>query len=427
MADLVNLDLLWRLAIALSLGLIVGFEREIAQEKLTNVKFAGLRTFGLAGLSGGIAAYLVATTGSALIFAAALLALLALIAIAYYRSTAIQPHLGFTTELSLILIFLLGGLAYYEWAVAAILTIIVTILLAFKQPLHEFTHRIPKEEFYDSLLFALIALVILPILPNQSYGLPQYGLPDIINPYQTWLFVVFISGISYIGYFLVKWLGPSTGLALTGIVGGMASSTAVTSTMGANTREIPGLEEEAMVASTLANTVMLLRVAVIVLVFNAGLLYYLYLPLGVMLVVGLFVASYFYMKSSRVVHSGQPVRLQSPFSLRPALTFGALVTIILFVSRVAAAYAGSAGLYMTAFFAGLADVDAITISASRLAASAAVLPLTAVIAILIAVIVNLLIHVAYAYYFGTKKYGWYTIFMATAMAGAGIIIALLMI
>lgn len=434
MADLVNIDLLWRLAIALAVGLIIGFEREIAQEKLANVKFAGLRTFGLTGLIGGLAAYLASggissgeSNSGYLIFAAALIAIMGLLVIAYYRSTSLQSHLGFTTEMSLIATFLLGGLALYEWSVAVILTIIVTILLAFKQPLHEFTHKIPKAEFYDSLLFALISIVILPILPNRYYGLPLYGLPELINPYQTWLFVVFISGISFIGYFLVKWLGPSAGLALTGIVGGLASSTAVTTTMGMNTRQVKGLEMEAMTAATLSNVVMLLRVAVIVLVFNAGLLYYIYLPLGVMLVTGILVAAYFYLQSNRLSHSGQPIRLNSPFSIKPALTFGALITIILFVSKVASTYAGSAGLYATSLFAGLADVDAITISASQLAQSATIIPKVAVFAILIAVIVNLVIHIVYAYYFGTKKYGQYTAIMAVVMALAGTAIAVLMI
>jgi uncharacterized membrane protein (DUF4010 family) len=341
-----SLDPLGKMLVALAIGLMVGFEREIAQEKLTNVKFAGLRTFGLAGLIGGVAAYLASNSlGAGLdadttlgfapngyfIFGVALLAIMTLLGLAYFRSTGMQPHLGFTTEISLVLTFLMGGVAFFNPGTAIILAVVATIILAFKQQLHEFTHRIPKEEFYDSLLFALIAIVILPILPNRSYGLPYPGMDALFNPQQVWLFVVFISGISYIGYFLVKWLGPQAGLAITGIVGGMASSTAVTTTMGANTRAIPNLENEAMTAATLANVVMLLRVALIVLVLSPDLLYYLYLPLGVMLVVGLLVASYFYIKSKHMIHQGQPIRLGSPFSIRPALTFGLLISIILAV------------------------------------------------------------------------------------------------
>jgi uncharacterized membrane protein (DUF4010 family) len=447
MADLspylsLSLDPLGKMLVALAIGLMVGFEREIAQEKLTNVKFAGLRTFGLAGLIGGVAAYLASNSLGAgvaadaqlgfapngyFIFGVALLAIMTLLGLAYFRSTSMQPHLGFTTEISLILTFLMGGMAFFNPGTAIILAVIVTIILAFKQQLHEFTHKIPKTEFYDSLLFALIAIVILPILPNRYYGLPYPGMEALFNPQQVWLLVVFISGISYIGYFLVKWLGPQAGLALTGIVGGMASSTAVTTTMGANTRTIPNLETEAMTAATLANVVMLLRVAFIVLVFYPALLFYLYLPLGVMLVAGLLVASYFYIKSKHVIHHGQPIRLGSPFSIRPALTFGLLISIILAASKIATYYASSAGLYLTALFAGMADVDAISISASQLAAAASVLPRVAVFAVLIAVFVNLAIRIVYAYYFGTQKYAKYTVGMAAVMVSAGLVIAILMI
>jgi uncharacterized membrane protein (DUF4010 family) len=197
--------------------------------------------------------------------------------------------------------------------------------------------------------------------------------------------------------------------------------------MGANTRHTPNLEMEAMTASTLANVVMLLRVALIILVINPGLLYYVYLPLGVMLVAGLFVASYFYIRSKHIIHTGQEIRLGSPFSIKPALTFGLLITVILAVSRIANYYASSAGLYVTSLFAGLADVDAITLSASQLARGASIEPRVAVFAILIAVFVNLGIRVVYAYYFGTQKFGKYTIGMAVVMVVSGLAIAVLMI
>jgi len=184
---MVDLLLMQKLFTALLIGLVIGLEREIAQEGRQSVKFAGLRTFGIVGLIGGIAAYL--TVQGYAIFVAAMLGVIALTAIAYYRSTGIDGHLGFTTETALILTFLLAGLAYFEQTVAIILAIVVTILLAFKVPLHEFTYRIPKEEFYDSLKFALIALVILPVLPDQAYG-PL----EAFNPYQIWLIVSSLRG-----------------------------------------------------------------------------------------------------------------------------------------------------------------------------------------------------------------------------------------
>ncbi len=144
----------------------------------------------------------------------ALLAITVLSAIAYYKAIDIGKHLGFTTEIALLTTFLLGGFAYYDYTIAVFLGIVVTVLLAFKDPLHEFTYRLPKEEFYDSLKFAIVAIVILPVLYDQ-FNKP-YGPLGVINPYQLWLFVVIITGISFVGYFLVKWFGADIGLSITG-------------------------------------------------------------------------------------------------------------------------------------------------------------------------------------------------------------------
>jgi uncharacterized membrane protein (DUF4010 family) len=414
---MVDLLLLQKLFTALLIGLIVGLEREIAQEGRQNVKFAGLRTFGLVGLIGGIAAYL--TTEGYLIFVAALLGVAALTAIAYYRSTEIERHLGFTTETALILTFLLGGLAYFEQVVAIILAIIVTILLAFKVPLHEFSFKIPKEEFYDSLKFALIALVILPILPDQAYG-PL----EAFNPYQVWLIVVILTGISFIGYFLVKWFGADLGLSLTGIVGGLASSTAVTTSMATRTRENKEIERPAMVAATLANMVMLLRVLFLIYIFFSGLLPYIYLPIGIMCVACILVASYFYLQG-RGSRKGETIKLKTPFNIVPALVFATFIAVVLFVSKAALMYLGNYGLFVTSAFAGLADVDAIAISTSQLASNGLASVPVAVTAIMLAVFVNLAIHAAYAFYFGTKKFGLYNAAMSAVVIASGIAVIVL--
>ncbi len=307
---MVDLILLEKLFTALLIGLIIGLERERAQEAQREAKFAGLRTFGLVGLIGGIAAYL--TAQGYIIFVAALLAVAALTAIAYYRSTAIAKHLGFTTEMALLLTFLLGGLAFFDLVAAIILAIVVTILLAFKAPLHEFTHKIPKEEYYDSLKFALIALVILPVLYYQFNN--NYGPLGAFNPYEIWLIVVMLTGISFIGYFLVKWFGAGLGLSLTGIVGGLASSTAVVTSMAVRTRENQALEYPAMVAATLSSTVMLLRVLLLVSIFFAGLLPRIYLPVGIMVAASLLVALYFYL-TGRGGAAVETIRLKTPFNI----------------------------------------------------------------------------------------------------------------
>jgi uncharacterized membrane protein (DUF4010 family) len=414
---MVDVLLIEKLFTALLIGLVVGLEREIAQEQRQNVKFAGLRTFGVVGLIGGICAYL--TTIVPLVFVAALLAITALTVVAYYRATEIEKHLGYTTEMALLLTMLLGGLAYFDMTIAVILAIVLTVLLAFKEPLHQFTFKIPKGEFYDSLKFALIALVILPILPDRAYG--PLGA---FNPYQLWLIVVIVSGISFVGYFLVKWFGADLGLALTGIVGGLASSTAVTTTMAIRTKESKGLEYAAMTAATLSNTVMFVRVLFLVFIFYSSLIVDIYLPLGIMFVTGILVASYFYIKS-RGYTKGEVIKLTTPFSIVPALIFGTFMAAILFISKAALTYLGSAGLYATSLVAGLADVNAITVSTSQLASSGLAGMNVAVVAIMLAVFVNLAVHAVYAYYFGTRRFGFYTVAMAAVVIASGVAVLLL--
>lgn len=410
-----DLLLLEKLFIALLIGLVIGLEREIAQESRQNVKFAGLRTFGVVGLIGGVSAYL-AEQGYMIILVAALLAITALTAIAYYRATDIGKHLGFTTEMALLATFLLGAMAYFDYTVAVIFAILVAVILAFKDPLHEFTYRLPKEEFYDSLKFAIIAIVILPVLYEQFNH--DYGPLGAFNPYQLWLIVVIVSAISFIGYFLVKWFGARLGLALTGIVGGLASSTAVTTNMATRTKETKGIEYPAAMSATLANTVMFVRVLFLVALFFPALIVYVYMPLGIMFVASILVASYFYIKS-RGYTKGDTIKLNTPFSIVPALAFGIFIAAILFMSKAALVYLGSFGLYMTSIMAGLADVNAITISVSQLAAHGLSSVPTAVTAIMLAVFVNLAVHIAYAFYFGTRKFGLYTAGMAAIVIAAG--------
>ncbi|HTY90393.1 MAG TPA: MgtC/SapB family protein [Methanocella sp.] len=418
---MVDLLLLEKLSIALLIGLVVGLEREIAQESRQNVKFAGLRTFGIVGLIGGVSAYL-SDQGFMLTVAVALLAITMLTVVAYYRASEISKHLGYTTEMALLATFLLGAAAYYDYTLAIIFAIILTVILAFKDPLHEFTYGLPKEEFYDSLKFAIIAIVILPILYDQfNHG---YGPLEAFNPYQLWLIVVIVSAISFIGYFLVKWFGADLGLALTGVVGGLASSTAVTTAMATRTKESKGIEYPAATSSTLANTVMFLRVLFLVAIFYPALVMHVILPLGAMFVSGVLVASYFYIRG-RGDHKADPIKLSTPFSIGPALAFGVFVAVIMFVSKAALVYLGNYGLYLTSMFAGLADTNAITVSVSQLAASGTASISTAVIAIMLAVFVNVAVHSVYAFYFGTRKFGLYTAIMATVVIVVGAVVMLL--
>jgi uncharacterized membrane protein (DUF4010 family) len=419
---MIDQTLVWSLFTALLIGLIIGLEREIAQEQRQDVKFAGLRTFGIVGLMGGICAYM--AVQDYFVFIAALLAITALTCVAYYKATEISKHLGFTTEMALLLTFLLGGLAYFQLTIAVILAIIITVLLAFKEPLHQFTFKIPIKEFYDSLKFALIAIVVLPVLYYQfNQG---YGPLGAFNPYQVWLFVVILSGISFVGYFLVKWFGTDLGLVLTGFLGGLASSTAVTTAMAMRTKEVMGIEHSARAASMFANAVMFMRVLLLIFLLYPSLALRIYLPLGVMFVTSTLVASYFYIKGRGAI-SGGTIKLNTPFSIEPALIFATFLTAILFLSKATLIYLGSAGLYVTSLVSALVDVNPIVISTSQLALNGLASTNVAVIAIMLAVFVNMAVQIVYAFYFGTRKFGLYTLYMASIVIISGILTLLLIV
>jgi uncharacterized membrane protein (DUF4010 family) len=230
--------------------------------------------------------------------------------------------------------------------------------------LHHLVKRVSSEDLYATLKFAIISLIILPVLPNQNFGPPPF---DAFNPYKTWLMVVFISGISFLGYLLIKVVGAKRGIGLTGILGGLVSSTAVTLSFSERSQEGPHLARPFALAITLAWTVMFGRVAIEVAVLNRSLLAELWLPMVTAAGAGLAFCAYYYF--AHRTHEEGDVQLSNPFELGPAIKFGILYAVVLIVAKAAQYYFQTAGLYAAAAVAGLADVDAITLSMAELAGS----------------------------------------------------------
>ena len=208
--------------IALALGALIGLEREYAQFKGKYKSFAGIRTFPLIALCGALLAYL-GKVVSVWVLVSGIIIFSGLIIAAYYSTSVKSKYHGITTALAALLAFIVGIICIYGDIILAVLIgIVVAILLYARNFLHHFAKKIKKEELVDTLKFAVIAFVILPFLPNKGYG-PH----DIFNPFVIWLMVVFISGISFAGYILMKWFGER-GIELAGVFGGLVSSTAVT-------------------------------------------------------------------------------------------------------------------------------------------------------------------------------------------------------
>ena len=388
--------LILKFLISLAIGALIGTERERKQAQMK--EFAGIRTFILIALFGTVSAYISDFYPNFLIIS--FLGIITLVGLSYIASSRGDGDIGITTEVVALLTFVLGALCYTDEGItlAPIFAIIITALLAVKSYLHKFARKISEKEMSNTLKFLIIAFVILPLLPDQTVG-PL----DVFNPYQIWLVVVFISAISYAGYILMKFIGAERGLGITGIIGGLVSSTAVTTAMASRVKENEFIIRAAIFAVVVASSMMFLRVLFEVTVINPDLTHLLIIPMFSMGILGILL-SILAWKLTKIKEFGSDIEFKNPFSLKPALIFGVLFIAILFVSKVADIYFGSSGLYIASIISGVADVDAITISMALLAKTT-ISQEVAVTAITLAAISNTIIKFLLALFFGTRKFG----------------------
>jgi uncharacterized membrane protein (DUF4010 family) len=356
-----------RFGVALLIGMLVGIQRQYAyidhedtDSQLPMV--AGVRTFALLGLSGAGAAMIGEHFDSPWPFVSLILALTAFFSTAYYLR-AQNGDVGMTTEVAAVVVVMAGVLAFWdELTLAVALGVVTTGLLSFKLELHGLAASISREDILATLKFAAITAIILPVLPNQTYGPPPF---DVLNPQNVWWMVVLISGISFFGYLLMKLVGSERGLSLTGILGGLASSTAVTLSFAQRSQRSPAsLAKPFALAITLAWAVMFGRILVQVAVVHAPLLRVLWLPLIIMGGAGLLYGLYLYLAPGG--DDREDVEVANPFDLGPAITFGLLYGVVLFLSNGAQLLFGDAGLYLSGLIAGMADLNAITLSMAEL-------------------------------------------------------------
>jgi uncharacterized membrane protein (DUF4010 family) len=376
--------LFYRFGAALIMGILVGLQREYAEDDPDKEMFAGARTFALMSLVGCAAALAADILDSPGVFIGIFLLLGALTAVAYFIG-AWQGRVGLTTEVAALMTILAGALCYWnQLPLAAAIAVTTTVLLSLKLEVKQFVRHITREDVYATLKFAVITAIVLPVLPNQSFAPSPF---DVLNPYRIWLMVVFISGISFLGYLLIKLVGPRQGIGLTGLLGGLVSSTAVTLSFTQRSQKEAALAKPFALAITVAWTMMFLRVVIEVAVLNLNLLQILWLPLAAVAAVGLTYCIYLYF-SQRVTEKAD-VTFSNPFELGPAVKFGLLYAVILVISRAAQQYLGDTGLYASSIVAGLTDVDAITLSMAELSQSGGGVNLnTAARAIVLAVMSN---------------------------------------
>ena len=356
-------------AIALAVGGLIGVEREMRKAERGVHEVGGIRTFVLFSLIGAIAAWLSRQMDSPWPLALAVLGVSVMISVSYAvlhrRVSASDADAGLTTEAAAVATTLLGALALSGYPeLAGALGILTAALLAFKQPIHGLVGRLDVQDLYAGLKLLIATFIVLPLLPDRA--LDPLGA---VNPHELWLLVVLISFLSLIGYVAVRLLGTGRGTALTGLFGGMTSSTAVTLTFARRSLERGGERQTDALATgiVLAWAVMFARVAIEVAVVHPPLLRAVLLPLAAMLVVGSAAAAAFYRSSRRTPEEAQDVALRNPFSLTAAIRFAGVFLLVLLAVAIVQRWAPGRGELVVAAIAGLTDVDAITLSMATFA------------------------------------------------------------
>ncbi len=347
-----------QLGIALGLGLLVGLQRESTASKL-----GGVRTFPLITLFGALCGLLASSFGGWVI-GAGLLALTALIALGKQAELkADKPDIGMTTEAAMLLMFAVGAyLIGGQRALAVAVGGVVAVLLHFKGQLHEAVARLEANDLKAIMQLALISLVILPVLPNRTYG--PY---DVLNPRQIWWMVALIVGISLGGYIVYKFWGTNAGVVLGGILGGLISSTATTVSYAKRARSTPNTANLAALVIVIASAVVYARLQLEIATVAPRFLPVAALPLSAML--GLLAACAVVLWLLNHDTSDEMPEQENPSELKAALLFGLLYAAILFGVAAVKAHFGNRGLYVVAVLSGLTDVDAITLSTSQLVQS----------------------------------------------------------
>jgi len=370
------------LGIALAVGLLIGLEREqsAAAERTDQHLIGGARTHPIVALLGGLSALLARELGVGLPLLL-LVALTAFIVVAYAAALRAGRGPGITSEVALLVSYVLGALALSHGviepltrriSVVAASAVVVTLLLSSKPRSKALAQRISQQDVNATLKFLIVGVVVLPLLPNETFG-PL----DVLNPREMGLLVVLIAGISFVGYAAVRIVGPERGLGLTGFVGGLASSTAVTLAMASRAKEEPALVRACALAVVLASTVMIARVAVVVGVVNPQLLRALAAPLLAMGLASTAASLALYFRSRQHGRAAEAVSISNPFELSTALKFALLFSVVLLGSTAATKYLGTRGTYAAGILAGTTDVDAITLSMARLAGGAIPMPVAA--------------------------------------------------
>ncbi len=390
---MIDVLLAQRIALALAMGILIGVERE---RRAKGEIVAGVRTFTLTCLFGVLSSYLSQQLGTNLPILISFAAVSVLTACSYVIRTLKTKRIGMTSEIAFILTYVIGLIVFmdsYPFLLSISMGTLVTLILVSKENLHQFARNLKLSEIRDAVIFGIISFIILPVLPN--YPIDPF---NVLNPHMIWESLVIILSISFAAYVAMKLFGTKIGLALTGLFGGLASSTSVAVSMAEDVKENKKLLAPASFAVIIASTTMFVRIVAVSYLFNHEVAYGLLLPFSLIGLVG-YLLSYFTWK--KVKKAKTSIDMKSPLALKSTIKFTLLFTAILLFSTIGRAVFGENAIYAIAIISGLVDVDAITISLSSIAYLD---PATAIRGIMIACLVNTISKWALVSY-GNRKMG----------------------
>ncbi len=382
-----------RLLSALAIGLLIGAERERRKGEGPSRSPAGIRTFAISSLIGALAVVI----GPNWLLAVAVLSVTALSTAAYVRSAQEDP--GLTTEASLVVTVLLGGLAVQDPGVAAGMAVAVAVLLASRERIHVFVSRVlSEEELNDALIFAAVIFIILPLVPNRFVG-PYRA----INPHTIWLIVILMMMISAAGYVAVRVIGPRFGLPLAGFASGFVSSAATISAMGGRARQEPALARSAVAGAVLSTVATILEFAAVLAATNRPTLKLMATPL---LAAGIVAVIYGLLFTIRTVQSAGPVSASRgrAFSLKTAIVFALTITAMLFLAAALNSWAGQRGVTIATTVAGFADAHSPAVSVASLVSARSLNVNFALVPLLGALTTNTITKIVLAITSGGQRY-----------------------
>jgi uncharacterized membrane protein (DUF4010 family) len=376
--ELTLAETLERLSIALGLGLLMGMQRQSVD------KLIGLRTFPIVAICGMLCGILSESYGAWCLAAGAVAVAGLLVMTQFLEERQTGDEAGSTTEFALLLIFLLGAyLVRGHREIAIVIGGGVTVLLHFKKQLHGIVDRFGEKDLLAIMQLALVSMVILPILPDKNFG-PF----DVLNPRNIWLMVVFIVAMNLAGYVMYKLWGEKAGTILMGILGGMISSTATTLSFSRKAKTEPRSVPAASLVIMIASTIVFIRIIVEIGVVAPSFLPQMAMPILVLLGI-LACLCFFAWIWQKQDKSTMPLQ-ENPSQLKGALVFAALYAFVLLAIATAKHFFGTSGLYIISFLSGLTDIDAITLSTSRMVGTNSLDPKQGWRLIMIAALANLI-------------------------------------